>query len=200
MLRDLFTSIIDLIVPPRRSELLVRTLTLEELLNLQTEEGLPYHDSRVTALVWELKYYANRRAAALAGELLADELLALAAEEIGTPLLIPVPMHAARRRQRGHNQTELLCKAALKNITGIDYMPNVLIKIKTTIPQQGLDKHLRIKNVHGSMEVSDASKITGRVCIVVDDVATTGATLAEASRALRAAGARRVHTVALARS
>lgn len=175
-------------------------LALEELLALQTAEGLPYSHESVRALVWEIKYYANRRAAALAGELLAEELLAIASEELGRPLLVPVPMHKARKRLRGHNQTELLCKSALAHIHGVlEYAPQALIRIRATPEQQKLSRAQRLKNIKNSMQ-ADPAKVAGRVCVVVDDVATTGATLAEATRALVAAGAARVHTIALAQS
>jgi predicted amidophosphoribosyltransferase len=176
--------------------------------------------------VWELKYHANPRAAMLAGELLSEELLAIASEELGRPLLIPVPMHIARRRERGHNQTEVLCEAALKALGGAgnlyektvwlrrsrpedffsgkfpapyEYAPLALKRIKLTQEQQKLGRSQRLRNVAGSME-ADPQAVRGRACVVVDDVTTTGATLAEAKRALKAAGAAKVYTVALAQS
>jgi ComF family protein len=129
---------------------------------------------------------------------LADELLALAAEELGVPLLIPIPMHPDRYKERGHNQTEVLCEAALPHLQGaFEYKKDALKRVVDTLHQQGLARSKRLKNVEGSMV---AQGVEGRVCIVVDDVTTTGATLTEAKRALLAAGARRVHSVALARS
>lgn len=224
-------NLFNFILPPRGTEAAVGSLTLEHLRDLQTSEGLPYADEAVRALVWELKYYANRRAGTLAGELLSEELLAIASEELGRPLLIPVPMHKARRRERGHNQTELLCEAALRHLGGaenlhekivwpasapardgrpedffsgklsapLEYSPQALKRIKATPEQQKLDRAKRLKNVKGSMQ-ADPTLVRGRVCVVVDDVTTTGATLAEATRALKAAGAQRVHTIALAQS
>ncbi len=209
-------KIFNFLLPPRRTEVLVAQLTLEDLLSMQSTEGLPYAESQVQALVWELKYYANPRAASLGGALLAEELLALAAEELGRPLLVPVPMHKSRRYARGHNQTELLCEAALealdkhagKNSLGaaedffdgvFDYKPTALQRTTLTPEQQKLDRAKRLKNVAGSMQ-ADQQTVQGRVCVVVDDVTTTGATLAEAKRALAAAGATRVHTLALSYS
>jgi len=105
---ELFLYIVDLLLPPRRTELLVRELSLDELRRLGGEEPLPYHDPRVTALVWELKYYGTRRAAALAGEYLSEVLLAIAAEELGAPLLVPVPMQNTPPRARTQsNRTAL---------------------------------------------------------------------------------------------
>ena len=69
---------------------------------------------------------------------------------------------------------------------------------KHTLPQQGLERHNRLKNLKNSMTVSDPAKVKGRVCIVVDDVTTTGASFAEAKRALREAGAAEVCCIALA--
>ncbi len=222
MFRALVAPLIDLLVPPRGSDLVVRSLELEDLHNLQTTEGLPYHDEAVRALVWEIKYYANPAALVLASELLAEEVVALAAEELGVPLLIPVPMHAARLRERGHNQTEVLCKAILNTLgeaafrgegkawpsglerprRGMQSSPVeyacALSRIVDTPTQQGLERTKRLHNVKNSM-VADTS-VKDRTCIVVDDVTTTGATLHEAKRALKAAGARAVYCVTLAYS
>jgi ComF family protein len=195
-----FSYLLDTLLPPRPTERVVRALTLAELRGLGGEDGLPYHDPRVTALIWELKYYGTRRSSSLAGEYLSETLLAAASEELGVPLLVPIPMHKHRRRERGHNQTEVLCRSALPHLGGaLRYSPQALARTVHTKTQQGLPRQERLKNVRGSMS-ADPALVEGRACIVVDDVTTTGATLAEAKRALKVAGARAVHTVALARS
>src|SRR3990167_4869907 len=196
------TLLFDSMLPPRTSERLVRGLGLEDLFILTPPGGsaLPYHDPRVTALVWEVKYRANKRALSLAGEFLAEQLLAIAGEELGKLLLVPVPMHHNRRKKSGHNQTELLCTALLPHAQEYaDYAPQALVRTLDTRPQQGLERGLRLKNVYRSMEASPAL-VAGRVCVALDDVTTTGATLEEARRALRAGGARRVHFLTLAQS
>ncbi len=202
MLRSLFYSIINAVIPMRTHEARVANLTQDDLESVRHADGLPYHDPRITALVWELKYKASWRALSLAGTFLGEELLAIAAEELGKPLLVPVPMHTERKRERGYNQTELLCKAALAAVgaDAFEYAPQVLVRVRHTAPQQTLARAKRLNNVKNSMHAIDAQKIKGRVCVVVDDVATTGATLAEAARALKSAGARKVYTLALARS
>jgi len=194
----LFYYIVDALVPPRESERAARGLTPEALFTLANARGeLPYRKARVRALVWELKYRGTARAARIAGEFLSEALLGIAAETVGTPLLIPAPMHPARRRARGHNQTELLCEAALKHLgRAYEYAPHALRRVRHTPPQQGLMRGKRLRNVHGSMQAGGA--VRGRACVVVDDVMTTGSTLAEARRALLLAGAREVHTVVLA--
>ncbi len=191
-----------MVLPPRESDLAVRGLAIDTLQSLAMNDGtLPYHDERVKALVWELKYHASARARALAGEYMADMLIAVASEEIGKPLLIPVPMHKKRRRERGHNQTEVLCEAVLLYIEGVfEYEPNILTRTRETVSQQGLERYKRLHNVEHSMEVVNPERVAGRVCVVVDDVSTTGATLLEARRALLAAKARRVICLSLAQS
>ena len=204
---ELLSYLLDLIVPPRPTERVVRSLTIETLLSLGGEEPLPYHEPRVTALVWELKYHGTGRSAALAGGYLSETLLAAASEELGVPLLVPVPMHAARRRERGHNQTELLCEhamLALRSLGGegpvLEYTPKALVRTVNTKTQQGLPRAERLKNIRNSMRAVYPELVEGRVCIVVDDVTTTGATFEEAKRALTTAGARAVYCIALARS
>lgn len=200
-------SIFELVVPPRETEVLVRALSHEALTRFAARTNaargdfiflLPYRDPRVLALVWELKYHRNPRAVALAAALIAEEALGFFEESLGAPLLLPVPMHPRRRRERGHNQCELLCGAVAQELGGgVEYAPHALARVRLTKPQQGLPRKERLKNVRHSMQ-ADEKAVRGRTCIVIDDVATTGATLAEASRALRNAGAAAVHCLALA--
>lgn len=205
----ILTRVLDIIAPPRATETIVRELELDELraLTLRGNKSgsLPYHDPRVTALIWELKYFAHKRAAALAGALLADILTGISSETIGIPVLIPIPMHAARRRERGHNQTELLCNSALRSLGEggraiFEYKPSALVRIHATPQQQGLHKSEREHNLTKAMKVARGQDVRGRVCVVVDDVSTTGATFAEATRALREAGAREIICAPLAYS
>jgi ComF family protein len=203
----MFTSFVThALFRTRPTEKLVEALTLTDLENLARYDGtLPYSEPQVRALVWEVKYYAEGHASKIAGEYLAQLLLAEASDIIGIPLLIPMPMHPKRRKERGHNQTEVLCDCALRSLSEVgggtfSYDPSVLTRTRHTKPQQGLERHNRLKNLKNAMAVSDASKVKGRVCIVVDDVSTTGASFAEAKRALKEAGASEVRCIALAQS
>jgi ComF family protein len=206
-LRSFFSHALDLVLPVRPSQRTVRELTDEDLASLPpTDSGaLPYRDTMVRALLWEVKYYASAHALMLCAPNLSERLLEIASEELGVALLIPIPMHRTRKKERGHNQTELLCEAALQSMgnegaQALEYVPDVLERRVHTKPQQTLPKHLRRTNVKGSMHVREPQRVRGRACIVLDDVSTTGATFAEASRALCAAGARAVYFVALAQS
>jgi predicted amidophosphoribosyltransferase len=198
-MRTIWNYIFDLLFPPRASDSAVRLLTEEMLQTISNGGSLPYADKRVQALVWELKYYASPHALHLAAGVLGERILAIASDELGKPLLVAVPMHKTRLKQRTHDHTEVLCKATLLYAgNSVTYIPGVLERIVDTPTQQGLPRAKRLTNVAHSMRATSPSAVAGRVCIVVDDVTTTGATLEEAKRALLEAGASTVHTLALA--
>jgi ComF family protein len=201
-LRFTVSRAFDVLLPPRRTQKLARLLTRERLEALARPDGaLPYHDELVRALVWEIKYRRNGESLALAGEFLAQRALSIGEESLSKPVLVPVPMHAARRKARGYNQTELVCETMMKSSSlSFAYAPHAVARTRNTIPQQGLPKYRRVKNILGAMEIADASAIEGKTCIVIDDVSTTGATANETKRVLLEAGAREVHVLALAHS
>ncbi|HEX8994296.1 MAG TPA: phosphoribosyltransferase family protein [Candidatus Paceibacterota bacterium] len=207
--RMVWTAFIDAIIPPRPDEHRVRTISYHDLLSgaaahtrwtAETEVRflLPYQRSSVKALVHELKYHRTPRALELAGALLCDECLGICEEALSTPLLMPVPMHEDRLRERGFNQTHILCETIM-NKTGdaLIYEPGALVRTRPTSPQQKLSRRARLRGARYSM-IADRSAVAGRTCIVIDDVTTTGATLLEARRALIDAGAVEVHLLALA--
>src|SRR5208337_4564458 len=114
-------------------------------------------------------------------------------------LLVPVPLHMRRLRERGFNQALLLVKELSKR-TGIPYEERALKKIKDTPVQITLKKRERRKNLTRAFQVKDREAIKGKAVMLVDDVYTTGTTVNECSRALRAAGAERVAVLTVARA
>jgi ComF family protein len=165
---------------------------------------LPYRDPLVRRTIWALKYRGNPDAGRLLGTILFDFIFEdfadtrqFSAER--QALLVPLPLSHARLRQRGFNQCALICEAfdALDTDKLLDYQPRALARIKDTESQtKQKDKRSRLANVVGAFK-ADRTIVSGRTVIVVDDVVTTGATLREAHRALRKAGARRVYCYAL---
>lgn len=132
------------------------------------------------------------------GNLLLD---ALAFYRVALPKdapIIPLPLHPSRERTRGFNQS-LLIANALGEKLGLSVRDDVLKKIKKTKAQMELPREERLKNVADAFAVSDTAAVRNRTCILVDDVKTTGATLEFAARALKAAGAKRVWTLTVAR-
>jgi ComF family protein len=112
-------------------------------------------------------------------------------------LLIPVPLHPQRLRERGFNQALLLVKR-LSLRTAIPYRKRLLQKRKPTIPQVNLSGAEREKGVKGSFYINGMEEVKGKKILLVDDVYTTGATVNECSKVLVAAGAERVDVLTLA--
>jgi ComF family protein len=143
-----------------------------------------------------LKYAGEQRLAVPLGQVVADRWRrAGAAGEV----LVPVPVHASRRRERGYDQAELIARAA----AGALRMPAcvALERHRATTAQFRLDRRHRADNVAGVFAVVRCREaaIRGRWVVLVDDVVTTGATLCSAAETLLAAGALAVSAVTVAR-
>jgi len=149
----------------------------------------------VRAAIHRFKYEKERARAGQLG-LLLPPLLA----DVGlTPalLLIPVPLNAARRRERGYNQAEELARVLAG--AGGWTLGTGLVRTRATIPQVGLDRDARQRNVDGAF-VWRGSPLEGVQIVLVDDVMTTGATADACAAALKMAGASRVGLVTVARA
>jgi ComF family protein len=112
-------------------------------------------------------------------------------------LLIPVPLHKKRLKERGFNQALLLVKE-LSRATGIPYKKRILFKKKQSIPQVDLNLVEREKSIRGSFDINRKEEIKGKRILLIDDVYTTGATVNECSKVLISAGAKRVDVLTLA--
>lgn len=112
-------------------------------------------------------------------------------------LLVPVPIHPSRLRDRGFNQAALLARQ-LGHQLGVPWNNGILKKRRATTDQRGLDRRTRQRNLRGSFVSRPLS--AGCHLAIVDDVITTGATAWEAARTLKRAGAGRVDVWALART
>jgi ComF family protein len=113
--------------------------------------------------------------------------------------LVPVPLHPARRRERGYNQAELLAKAMAAE-TGFPIIAHELRRIRATPSQTKLDRHARAENVKDAFALAKDLSFTGLKILLVDDVYTTGATLNECARMLREAGAASVFALTFCRA
>lgn len=114
-------------------------------------------------------------------------------------LLVPVPLSRERRRERGFNQSELMARR-LARLAGLRCYPAALIRRRETWSQAGLSREERERNVRGAFHVPDPHRINGRRILLLDDVLTTGATVAACAAALKKAGAATVSVITVARA
>jgi ComF family protein len=152
----------------------------------------------------QLKYGGETRLAVPLGEAIARRWVRVAA---GGDVLVPVPVHADRARQRGYDQAELIARTAAKAL-GLPCAP-ILERARATIAQFDLDRATRATNVRGAFRLkprvagvgnpAPPGPLAGRWIVLVDDVVTTGATLSACAAPLLAAGAVGVSAVTVAR-
>lgn len=114
-------------------------------------------------------------------------------------LLVPVPLHKTRARERGYNQSALLCRT-IASQTGLPYNEHVLKRVRYTRSQTKLSASERLKNVNQAFRVVNKEPIQNKNVILIDDIITTGATMNECARELITNGARKVLLCAIARA
>jgi ComF family protein len=142
-----------------------------------------FHEGPLREAIHSLKYEGRRRVAGPLGEMLARYLQDWAAE---IDVVVAVPLHRVRRRQRGFNQADLLarqCAGVLK----LPYLPRALSRQRATRPQVGLTLAERHSNVSGAFtpgRQGTIARLAGKHVLLIDDVTTTGSTLNAAAAAL----------------
>lgn len=204
--------LLELIFPPDQEDRLLHYLTLEKIRRLKCTNPPPhpfitsilsYKKPLVRLLIHKIKYQAHTRALSIGATLLSEEIMDTLNElqqfgEYTHPLLIPLPIHIQRRRERGWNQSELLLKQIQKE-TEIPSSTKILLRTKDTPSQTSMkNRKERLLNPQGSFSVTKEISLKNKDIIIIDDVTTTGATLKEACDTLKKAGARDVKAITLA--
>ena len=167
----------------------------------------PYYDELRAPYLYEQKLMTAIQLIKYSGKSsivksLGPPLAAFAKEWINDTkemIMIPVPLHRRKLRQRGFNQSALIVRAISPALgIGVDFFS--LIRTRYTESQAGLSLEQRRKNVKGAFEARSDKNINGKTVILVDDVATTGNTMNECARILKKAGAYKVLGLTLART
>jgi competence protein ComFC len=164
-----------------------------------------YRDPIIKKAIYSLKYKNNKTIAHVFARELYNTLLEDMAEEVmfhssTKPTLVPIPLHPIRKRQRGYNQSELICKElSFIDQTIFEYRNDVLYRTRNTPSQtHTTSKQARKDNIKDCFNVPSGVDLTNRTIILIDDISTTGATLGEATKALKRAGASRVYSYVIA--
>jgi ComF family protein len=162
------------------------------------------YESGLRELIHLLKYNQIRPAANVLGRMLAEAIEDLQPLLAGSDVLVvPVPLHIRKLRQRGFNQSELIARAAVKLQPGrsrFEVSATALERRRETKSQIGLSRHQRRENIRGAIVVAKPDEVARRNILVVDDVFTTGTTVSECARVLRRAGASKVYVATVART
>ncbi|MBI1256299.1 MAG: ComF family protein [Chloroflexi bacterium] len=153
------------------------------------------HEGKLQQAVHALKYSGATELMIPLGNRLISALTTL---KWPIDQIVPVPLHAARQRERGYNQSQQL-GGYMEQVLGIPCDPSALLRWRDTPPQVGLNREQRQANVQGAFQAN--TPLSGTV-LLIDDVFTTGATLQACALAAREAGAGAIYalTVSAARS
>jgi ComF family protein len=169
------------------------------------ERAMAYgsYEGALRELIHLLKYDGVRPASGILGQVLAPMIASLEAEfSEARVLVIPVPLHVSKRKQREFNQAELIASAAIKHLRSarFELRTDILERRRETLSQIGLSSHQRRENLRGAFNVTRPDVLKGREVVLVDDVLTTGTTASECARVLGRAGALKVRVATVART
>ncbi len=163
------------------------------------------YQGTLRALIHLLKYEGVAPASGPLGKLLAEAIWQIAPQLPAETVVVAVPLHSEKERQRGFNQSERIAVAALAAMPRVvrgrfKLERGALRRGRSTESQYGLTAHQRRRNLKGAFIVAKADAIREKTVLLVDDIYTTGATARECARTLRAVGAAEVYVATLARA
>lgn len=158
------------------------------------------YDAELRELIHLLKYERVTPAAYVLGSMMANAIGKLPIS--GPVLVVPVPLHSSKKRQRGFNQAELIARQAMRRsiLSNGKLAADILARVRPTESQIGLTRPQRTGNIRGAFQVVHPSKVAGQTILLVDDVLTTGTTASECARVLKKAGAQKVWVATVART
>ncbi|MFC1538525.1 ComF family protein [Candidatus Latescibacterota bacterium] len=150
---------------------------------------LPYNTvSR--KMIHALKYHGIQSIGVVLGKLMAKATLAGFTLE-KSPYLVPVPLHPAKRNERGYNQSERIAEG-FSSYSGYEIHSGLIRRNKETSTQTALDQKERALNVSGAFDFNGRKSLSGRQILIIDDVLTTGSTVSECAKALKEGGAGKI--------
>lgn len=143
----------------------------------------------IRGAIHDYKFNGAKNFAVPFGKYVAD-VLAESVDIAKVDLITSVPLHKARKRERGFNQAEIFAKE-VSRLTGVRYA-ETLKKVKRNKTQHELSQQERIENVKDVYAITDSAAVTGKVIVICDDILTTGNTMAECADVILKSGAKTV--------
>jgi len=168
--------------------------------------GYGVYEGELRGLLHLLKYDGMTPIARRLGQRLAAQVAALNIPAAAPVLIVPVPLHPAKRRSRGFNQSELIARGMVTGLRSIHasrrwrVTTRVLERRRATESQSRLSPEGRRRNLRSAFFVRDAERLKGKQVLLVDDIYTTGATARACTRVLLRAGAAQVWVATVARA
>lgn len=189
-------------LPGLHGELDVHTCNAcQEMIPLFTKAvAFGAYDGNLRELIHLLKYEQVIPAAKVLGKYVAQAIGKI--ELPANVLLVAVPLHSSKHRQRRFNQADLIARAALKQMgrRSVEFDSKTLKRIRPTVSQIGLTRPQRRDNIRGAFQVVHPNRVRERPILLVDDVLTTGTTASECARVLRKAGSGEIWVATAART
>lgn len=207
-------ALLDIVLPRKDRVIRAEQYSLEDIVVAPAEHNLcgisittllSYREKAVEDCIRAVKYDHSIHAAKLLAEVLAEFLREEIAQHrsfSSKPIcLIPIPLHANRYAERGFNQMEFILEQLSHGFhdSQTEIHTEVLVRVRETTPQTHLSRPERLKNVTHAFAVERMEKVLHAHVILIDDVVTTGSTLASATRSLTHLGIS-VTSLALARA
>ncbi len=162
-------------------------------------EAIFFYNKLISEIIFNLKYYDQSHLKRKIGELMAKNLEGKIAD---FDLIIPVPLHKKRLKERKFNQSALLCKEIIKFHKNLKFYPNLLLRTKYNKPQARLSQKERQQNLTNSFIVNKKYEnfIKDKKILIIDDVFTTGTTLQNCCEALKNAGCKEIKAAVIAKT
>jgi len=148
-------------------------------------------------LIHRFKYGGQHFLRRLLSEILLEAMRDERIAAMPVDAIVPVPLHSARRRERGFNQAEALARGVARR-TGISVL-DCIERRTYTLTQTQFDRSERMRNLRNAFTLRKNSVVVGKNLVLLDDVLTTGSTLHECAVVLRKAGAQSVRAITVAR-
>lgn len=155
------------------------------------------YEDPLKALIIQFKYYQKTYYRQFFAYLMKNFLEIYRLDIMQFDIIVPIPLHPSRLRERGYNQAQLLAQP-IADFYNISLLSKFFLRARPTEHQTSLGEKERWTNIHRAFRITDSRRFKNKNILIIDDLLTTGATASEAARTLKSAGAKTVGVLTLA--